>query len=144
MNRRICSSRRPAALLALIVVLAPSVAAAQSKWWQSERFQRELQLSADQIARIEEVFQSAMPELRQQKKTLDKAEDELSRLIDTSADEAPVMAQADRVEEIRSALSKARTLMLLRMRRVLTAEQRIKLGSLHKEWERNRKRDRRE
>lgn len=144
MNRRIRSVRRPAALLAFIVALAPSVVAAQSKWWQSERFQRELQLSTDQIARIEEVFQSAMPELRKQKKTLDRAEDDLSRLIDTSEDEAPVMAQADRVEEIRSELSKARTLMLLRMRRVLSAEQRLKLGALHEEWERNRKRDRHE
>jgi len=31
--------------------------------------------------------------------------------------------------------------MLLRMRRVLTAEQRVKLGALHEEWERERKRD---
>jgi Spy/CpxP family protein refolding chaperone len=144
MNRRIRSVGPPAALLAFVVALVPSVAAAQSKWWQSERFQRELQLSTDQIARIEEVFQSAMPELRKQKKTLDRAEDDLSRLIDTSEDEAPVMAQADRVEEIRSELSKARTLMLLRMRRVLSAEQRLKLGALHEEWERNRKRGRHE
>jgi Spy/CpxP family protein refolding chaperone len=144
MNRRIRSAGRPAALLALIIALAPSVATAQSKWWQSERFQRELQLSADQIARIEEVFQSAMPELRKQKKTLDRAEDDLSRLIDISEEEAPVMAQADRVEQIRSELSKARTLMLLRMRLALTAEQRVKLAALHEEWERNRKRDRHE
>jgi Spy/CpxP family protein refolding chaperone len=144
MNRRIRSVGPPAALLAFVVALVPSVAAAQSKWWQSERFQRELQLSTDQIARIEEVFQSAMPDLRKQKKTLDRAEDDLSRLIDTSEDEAPVMAQADRVEEIRSELSKARTLMLLRMRRVLSAEQRLKLGALHEEWERNRKRGRHE
>ena len=143
MNRRI-RSVGPPALLAFVVALVPSAAAAQSKWWQSERFQRELQLSTDQIARIEEVVQSAMPELRKQKKTLDRAEDDLSRLIDTSEDEAPVMAQADRVEEIRSELSKARTLMLLRMRRVLSAEQRLKLGALHEEWERNRKRGRHE
>jgi len=144
MNRSARSLRRPALALAVLTVLVPSAATAQGKWWQSERFQRELQLTAEQISRIEEVFQSAIPEQRKQKKALDRAEDDLSRLIDTATDETPVMQQADRVEEIRSELSKARTLMLLRMRRVLTTDQRVKLAALHDEWERNRKRDRRE
>lgn len=140
MNRRLFLSWCPA-LLAAAVALLPVAASAQAfKWWQSERFQRELQLTTDQISRIEEVFQAALPELRQQKKALDRLEQDLSRLIDTSADEEHVMQQADRVEEVRSELSKARTRMLLRMRRVLTADQRVTLGALHQEWERNRKR----
>ncbi len=116
-------------------------AAAQGKWWQTERFRQKLELTDDQVSRIEEVFQSAIPHLREQKKALDRLESQLSRLIDTSADEAAVMLEADRVEAARAELSKARTRMLLRMRRVLTAEQRVKLGALHEEWERERKRD---
>ena len=128
-------------MLALVVALVPIPALAQGKWWQSERFQRELQLTTDQISRIESCFQSAIPELRRQKKELDRLEDELSRLIDTSADEDAVMREADRVEAVRSELSKARTRMLLRMRRVLTDEQRVKLGALHEKSERERRRD---
>lgn len=136
-NRFLTSHR--AAFAVLLAVLLPAMAFAQGKWWQSERFQRELHLSADQISRIEEVFQAALPELRRQKKALDQLEKELSRLIDTSADEDAVMSEADRVESVRAELSKARTRMLLRMRRVLTAEQRAKLGVLHEQWERERK-----
>jgi Spy/CpxP family protein refolding chaperone len=133
---------RPAAALALILTLAPAAAAQGFKWWQSERFKNELHLTADQIARIEEEFQSTVPELRQKKRALDDLERALSRLIDTAADEATVMQQADRVEATRSDLSKTRTLMLVRIRRVLNPDQRAKLVALHDEWERNRKRDR--
>jgi Spy/CpxP family protein refolding chaperone len=140
MKYRFVSPWRAAVLLALLAAAAVP-AAAQGKWWQSERFQRKLQLTEDQVSRIEEVFQSAVPQLREQKKALDRLESQLSRLIDTSDDEAAVMQEADRLEKARAELSKARTRMLLRMRRVLTAEQRVKLGALHEEWERERKRD---
>jgi Spy/CpxP family protein refolding chaperone len=134
---------RPAVLLAVVVCLAPLPASAQGfKWWNSDKFRQELQLTPEQIERIEEVFQAALPEFREHKQTLDRLETELSRLIDT-ADEAAVMAHADRVEAERSALSKARTLMLVRIRRVLSAEQRVKLAALHEEWERTRKRQNR-
>jgi Spy/CpxP family protein refolding chaperone len=131
---------RSTALLVLVVCLAPIPARAQGfKWWNSDKFKQELLLSAEQITRIEEVFQAALPEFRQHKQALDHLETELSRLIDT-ADEAAVLQQADRVEAERAALSKARTLMLVRIRRVLTPEQRVKLAALHQEWERSRKR----
>ena len=138
---RTFSPWRAAALLGLFVALVTTPVAAQGKWWQSERFQKKLQLTADQVSRIEEAFQSAIPHLREQKKALDRLETDLSRLIDTSADEAAVMREADRVEAARAELSKARTRMLLRMRRVLTTDQRVKFRELHEEWERERKRD---
>jgi Spy/CpxP family protein refolding chaperone len=139
MNQKHFVTRAPAALLALLLALVPTVVAAQGKWWQSERFQRELHLTADQISRIEEVFDAAIPELRRQKRELDQLETRLSHLIDTSEDEAAVMREADHVEATRSELSKARTRMLLRIRRVLSAEQRVKLAELHGQWERERK-----
>jgi Spy/CpxP family protein refolding chaperone len=140
MNHRFFFSR-PGALLIFLLCLVPFPAMAQGfKWWHSDRFKQELQLTDDQITRIEEVFQGSLPQFREHKRTLDHLEDELSRLIDT-ADEAGVMQQADRVEAERAALSKARTLMLVRIRRVLSVDQRAKLAQLHREWERNRKRD---
>jgi Spy/CpxP family protein refolding chaperone len=141
MNHRLSSVRRLAAVATFALCLAPLPAAAQAfKWWQSEKFQQDLQLTGDQIERIEETFQASLPEFREQKQTLDKLEDDLSRLIDASADEAAVMQQADRVEDVRSHLSKARTRMLVRIRRVLTPDQRVRLAALHHEWERSRKR----
>lgn len=146
MNHRFHVTRRYSALLVLLLCLAPRAASAQGfKWWQSEKFQHELQLTPEQITRIEETFQSSLPAFREQKQLLDRLEADLSKLIDASADEAAVMEQADRVEEVRSALAKARTRMLVRIRKVLTPDQRVKLATLHQEWERNRKRqDRRQ
>jgi Spy/CpxP family protein refolding chaperone len=140
MNHRFFAARQPAALLVLVLCLVPLPVLAQGfKWWHSDKFKQELQLTDEQIARIEEVFQGSLPEFRQHKRTLDSLEEELSRLIDT-ADEARVMEHADRVEAERAALSKARTLMLVRIRRVLSVEQRATLAELHREWERNRRR----
>lgn len=146
MKARLFAAWRPAVPFALLLSLAAPPALAQGfKWWQSERFQRELQLSQDQIARIEEVFQAYLPDARAQKRTLDRLEDDLASLINTSAEEAEVMQQADRVEAVRSELSKARTRMLVRIRKVLSTEQRTRLAELHEEWERSRKRqDRRD
>jgi Spy/CpxP family protein refolding chaperone len=139
MNHRLFFPR-PAILLALVLCLLPLAAAAQGfKWWHSDKFKQALQLTDEQITRIEEVYRGALPELRQHKRTLDQLEEELERLIDT-AEEESVMQHADRVEAERAALSKARTLMLVRIRRVLSADQRLKLAELHREWERNRKR----
>jgi Spy/CpxP family protein refolding chaperone len=135
----------PIAAAAAIALLLPAASSAQGfRWWQSEKFQRELQLTGDQITTIEGIVDAYLPGARKQKRILDDLEDELEALIDTS-DEATVMSHADRVESVRSELSKARTRMLVRIRHVLTADQRLKLAALHEEWERSRKRqDRRQ
>ncbi len=124
------------ALLCAALVVSP--ANAQSfKWWQSEKFQHELGLSADQIAKLEGIFKASMPALRTNKEALDRLERELSRLVaDGSIEETQVVVQVDRVEAVRSELSRARVLMLVRMRRILTPDQRTKLTGLHEAWER--------
>lgn len=131
-------------LLALLVGAAPSPAEAQGfKWWQSEKFQKEMALSPDQISRLDAVFQSALPALRAQKRALDKLEDELSQMVaDARVGEPELEAFAARVESSRAELSKTRTLQLYRMRRVLTAEQHQKMKALHEQWERDRPRGR--
>jgi Spy/CpxP family protein refolding chaperone len=145
MNQRFFTVWRPAAAVAVVLCLLPAASSAQGfKWWQSDKFQRELELSADQIARIDAIFDAYLPEARTQKRVLDQLEDQLEELIDTSEDEATVMSHADQVESVRSELSKARTRMLVRIRNVLTSDQRVTLAALHEEWERSRRRDRRQ
>ena len=106
-------------------------------WWRDAQFQKDLSLSPEQASRIDGVFQSAVSNLRQKKEELDKQEAELSRLIESNADEMIVTRQVDKVEAIRAHLNKMRTLMLLHMRQVLTPEQRVKLNKLHDHWEKD-------
>jgi hypothetical protein len=80
-----------------------------------------------------------MVELRQKKTELDHLEGKLSDLIETMADEAQVTRQIDRVEGVRGAMNKTRTLMLLHIRQVLTAEQRVKLNAVYARWEQERR-----
>lgn len=119
----------------------PAVAASQGfRWWQAERFQRELALTADQVTRLEEIFRANEGQLRRQKRELDRLEAALSRLVaDGQADEQEAAALIDKVEAARAALSKTRTFMLFKMRRVLTTDQHLKLQVLHEQWERERR-----
>ncbi|MEQ1896528.1 MAG: periplasmic heavy metal sensor [Vicinamibacterales bacterium] len=130
-----------ATVLTLVTVLfASGMASAQGfKWWTDESVQKRLVLSPEQSRRLEEVFQQALPSLRSGRLRLEAAEQELSALIEGSIDEAPVVRQLERVEAIRTDVNKTRTLMLLHMRRVLSADQRLRLDELHHERERDRR-----
>ena len=127
-----------ACLLALAVGLGPSIAAAggqkPSKWWQSPVCKSRVGLSAAQTAEIERIFQSVRDELRAEKAELEKQEAALSRLLaESNDDEAVVVRTVDRVEAARSALAKTRTLMLYRMHRLLSPEQRARLDAYERE-----------
>ena len=100
------------------------------KWWQSDQFRRELGLTTEQSRRLEDIFQAAAPALRAQKKALDAAEVQFERLVERG-DDGSVMDQVDSVESARAELNKSRTMMLLRMRRVLTIDQWAKFTALH-------------
>ena len=119
--------------LPLLLLLAFSVGPATAqgfKWWQNENFKRELGLTAEQSTRLEEIFQKSLPSLRSQKAALDRAQAEFDRLVERG-DDAAVMEQVTSVEAARAELNKARTMMLLRMRRSLTADQWAKFTALH-------------
>src|SRR5262245_12320071 len=81
-------------------------------WWKDAQFQKDLGITADQSLRIDAVYQAALPQLHREKRELDAQEAELSRLIEVTTDEALITRQIDRVESVRAALNKTRTLMI--------------------------------
>lgn len=115
-------------------------AAAQSfKWWQSDRFQRELVLSTEQAGRLEEIYQAAAPALSAQKTRVETLQTELSKLVaEGRADESVAADLIARVEGARADLGRTRALMLYRMRRILTSDQHVKLKVLFAEHESDR------
>lgn len=139
-------TRKPLVCLVLSLATAalvalPAPADAQGfKWWQNDRFKRELALSTDQIKQLDEVFQALQPTLKTQKDELEKLEQRLSKVIsDPASDEAAVLKALERVESTRGELSRSRTLMVFRMRRLLTEKQNTRMKELHEEWERQRR-----
>lgn len=129
---------RGVAVLALLAFCAAPVLAQRGKWWQDERFRRELGLTAEQSARLEEIFQKTQPQLRQRMQALDQAEREFDRLVETG-DDASVLDHVGIVEAARGELNKTRTVMLLRMRRSLTADQWAKFTALADQRNRDRR-----
>ena len=83
--------------LTLVLSTADPASAQGFKWWQSDRFKRELGLTQEQSTRIEGIFQKSLPALRTQKDSLDKAEADFNQMVETS-DDAQVMAQVTVVE----------------------------------------------
>ena len=132
-------ARGAACLLVLAIGLGPGVAGAAegqkpSKWWQSPVCKSRVGLTEAQTAEIERIFQSVRDELRAEKAELEKQEAALSRLLaESNSDEAVVVRTVDRVEAARSALAKTRTLMLYRMHRLLSPEQRARLDAYERE-----------
>ena len=126
-----------AALVVAVFVWACTPAVAQGfKWWQSETYKKELGLTTEQVKRLEEIFQKALPTLKANKATLDEAEAKFERLVERG-DDSTVMEQVTVVEAARAELNKARTLMLLSMRKVLTKDQWAKFTALHQAAEKN-------
>ncbi|MEZ5290391.1 MAG: Spy/CpxP family protein refolding chaperone [Vicinamibacterales bacterium] len=138
------SSRVFVRLLAVIACLTAVTAApafAQGfKWWQNERYQRELNLAPEQVSRLEDIYQAAGPAMRTEKAALERRQADLSAMVDLGqADEVDAAGLIARVEGARAELGRTRALMLYRMRRVLTTEQHGKLKALFAERERSRR-----
>ena len=121
----------------LLVALTTPVGAQSFAWWKSEQFQKDVGLTTEQCARIDAVFQTTLPKLKQNREELDKLEAELSKMIGDNADERLVIHEIDRVEALRAATSKMRTLMLLHERQVLTREQLVKFKAAYEQWEKD-------
>lgn len=134
---------RGTAVLALLAFCAAPALAQRGKWWQDERFRRELGLTVEQSTRLEEIFQKTQPMLRQRMQALDEAEKEFDRLVETG-DDASVLEHVGIVEAARAELNKTRTVMLLRMRRSLTGDQWAKFTALADQRNRTRTPDRRQ
>ena len=129
-------------LVLSLIVAAPAMAQSQGfafKWWQTERFKKELALTQEQITRIEGIYQTTEPLLRAQKQAVDRREEKLSKTIqDPKSDEATVVQAIDRLEAARSEISRTRNLMFFRIRRVLTDEQNVKINAMHAKDRANR------
>jgi Spy/CpxP family protein refolding chaperone len=127
-------------LSSLALLWATPADAQRFRWWTDDKFTRELSLTPDQSSRIESVFQASQPALRAQQRALSKLEDELSKLVqEARVEESEVDHFVGKVESARADLAKTRTMMIYRIRRILTLEQHVKLQALFEAREKERR-----
>jgi Spy/CpxP family protein refolding chaperone len=100
------------------------------KWWTDPQDRATLGITDQQSVAVEALWQKSLPDLRNGWQQLHMMEETLNDMIRNSADEQAVIAQIDRVEDMRARVEKGRQLMLYRMNRVLTPDQRDKLKAL--------------
>lgn len=138
MRKTLC---RQLILAACLLALTGSLGAQSTRrpqgftWWKSDEIKKDLGLTADQSVRIDKIWETTRPELRQEWDELSRLEQKLSRLIQSDTDEATLTRQIDRVETARMNGNKTRSLMLVQMLKVLTPDQRLRLKNLHERWE---------
>jgi Spy/CpxP family protein refolding chaperone len=129
------------ALSLLTLLWAVPADAQRFRWWKDDQFARELALTPDQSSRIESVFQAAQPELRAQARALSMLEDELSKLVqEARVEESEIEHFVTKVESARADLAKTRTMMIYRIRRILSLEQNEKLHKLFEQREKEKER----
>ncbi len=94
------------------------------KWWKNAEVVQKLQLSDDQLQRLEKIFQDSRLHLIDLHAALEKEEAQLEPLVEAeNPDEGQVNSQIDKVAAARAELEKGNTRMLLELRKVLTTEQ---------------------
>ena len=135
----------PALVLGLAFVAAGGPALGGSGWpghgmhhgkfWKKSKACRELQLTDDEVRRLETIFSRKQQTLSDLESDVESKKDDLDTLLtlsiaDGRADEQKILAQVDQLEQARAKLGKARVTMLLEMRNVLTPGQRATLARL--------------
>lgn len=101
------------------------------KFWKRPQVRRELKLTPDQVAKLEEIFLRNERALIDLRADAEKRQLELGQLLDDpAADERKLEIQVEKTEEARAKLAKARAMMMLEVRKVLTPEQREKLEQM--------------
>lgn len=100
-------------------------------WWKAAETRTELGISDKQSKDIDDIFQATLPSLKAAKEELDKLDDAVATLIkEGTADISVVARQVGQAEQVRGNLTTKRTVMLYRMHRLLTPEQRTKLNAM--------------
>jgi|SoiMethySBSTD1v2_1073268.scaffolds.fasta_scaffold2407796_1 Spy/CpxP family protein refolding chaperone len=110
-------------------------------WWKNAKDIAELNLTPQQSAKIDEIFQKVMEQARPLRMEVQNLEKNLDAIIREAKMEVGAFTlEVDKIEGKRAELNKMRTVMLYRMRRVLNAEQNAKFQIMVDRWEADRRR----
>jgi Spy/CpxP family protein refolding chaperone len=99
------------------------------KFWIDPKLRAELGITDQQSKDIEAIWRKDLQQRSDARGRLEKLEAQLDQMmLDASLDETAFMAQLEKVEAARTEASKARMLMLYRINKLLTPDQRAKMA----------------
>ena len=111
------------------------------KWWINQEHRKELGITDQQSAQIDQIFETDFPPQRAKWREAEKLEATLSKVLKESvADVLTVQPMVERLERLQAERRAMRTVMLYRMNLVLTPEQRVKLEAFRKRREDSQRR----
>ena len=102
-----------------------------SRWWSNPLTAQKLELTPEQLKKMDDIFQQNRLKLIDLKASLEKQETIMRPLIEADQpDEAKILSQIDAIAQARAELEKANARMLLGIRTVLTPDQWKKFRAL--------------
>jgi Spy/CpxP family protein refolding chaperone len=128
------------AILLFIFLAAPSMAAAQDvptgKWWYNPQIQKNLNLSQNEIGKLDKLFANSRRKLIQLKSEVEREQFELDQLLSKKkVDDAKVKKQFQKLEQARKELANERLDFVIGVRNILGADRFQQLKSNYKKWQ---------
>lgn len=100
-------------------------------WWADDKVKKELGLTAEQVKAIDDIYSSTKDEWMSYRDATERERKELDRMIaESKLEQWQILRQIDRMETARANSNKTFYMMLYRMNRQLTVEQRLKLQTV--------------
>jgi Spy/CpxP family protein refolding chaperone len=110
------------------------------KWWLYAESRKEIRLTDHQSKKINEVWESTAPKLREKWQELEQLEQTLAKTMkEYNVDVVTVSQQVEKVERLRAENNATRTTMIYRMYLLLSPEQRVKVDEIRARLEAERK-----
>jgi Spy/CpxP family protein refolding chaperone len=126
-------------LLALFLI-APLISAAQDvptgKWWYNPQIQKNLNLSQNEIGKLDKLFANSRRKLIQLKSEVEREQFELDQLLSKKkVDDAEVKKQFQKLEQARKKLANERLDFVIGVRNILGADRFQQLKSNYQKWQ---------
>jgi Spy/CpxP family protein refolding chaperone len=107
---------------------AEAAAKAKAKWWRSPELRAEFAITDAQSTELDRIFHSFYASLKSGMADVDRYHKDVSKIMaEGSSSEVDVLHAIDKLEAAKASLARTRMLMLYRMYRVLSPDQRIKV-----------------
>jgi len=107
---------------------AEAAAKAKAKWWRSPELRAEFAITDAQSTELDRIFHTFYASLKSGMEDVDRYHKDVSKIMsEGSSSEVDVLHAIDKLEAAKASLARTRMLMLYRMYRVLSPDQRIKV-----------------